>query len=81
MATEYLTTLQVRQKWNLTSDSAKVGLVVVVVQANLPPLQWPLATIEKLYPGKDGVVRVAQIRTKTNSYLRPIVKLCPLPNQ
>lgn len=78
---EYLNTLQVRQKWNTDANPAKIGLVVVVIQENISPLQWPLAIIEKLHPGKDGVARVATIKTKNSSFLRPIVKLCPLPNQ
>ncbi|KAJ8961944.1 hypothetical protein NQ317_001038 [Molorchus minor] len=78
---EYLSTLQSRQKWNTPSCPAKVGTLVVIVQDNLPPLQWPLAIIEKLHCGKDGVARIALVKTKTGTYLRPIVKLCPLPNQ
>lgn len=78
---EYLSTLQARQKWNLESNPAKVGMLVVIMQNNIPPLQWPLGIIEKLHLGKDGVARVATVRTKTSTFLRPVVKLCPLPNQ
>lgn len=78
---EYLSTLQARQKWNTPANAAQIGMVVVIIQDNIPPLQWPLAIIEKLYPGKDGVSRVAVVRTKNSSYTRPVAKLCPLPNQ
>ncbi|KAJ8964354.1 hypothetical protein NQ314_004965 [Rhamnusium bicolor] len=74
---EYFSTLQARQKWN----PAQIGMIVVIIQNNIPPLQWPLAIIEKLYPGKDGISRVAPVRTKNSSYTRPVAKLCPLPNQ
>ena len=36
---------------------------------------WPLARIVKVMPGKDGVVRVAEIRMKNGTYTRPISKL------
>ncbi|KAJ8967169.1 hypothetical protein NQ314_003058 [Rhamnusium bicolor] len=78
---EYLSTLQARQKWNTPTNPAKIGMIVVIIQNNIPPLQWPLAIIEKLYPGKDGISRVAVVRTKNSSYTRPVAKLCPLPNQ
>ncbi|KAJ8977222.1 hypothetical protein NQ317_002475 [Molorchus minor] len=73
---EYLSTLQSRQKWNTPSCPAKLSYKII-----FPPLQWPLAIIEKLHFGKDGVARIALVKTKTGTYLRPIVKLCPLPNQ
>jgi hypothetical protein len=76
---EYLTTLQARGKWTSPSNPVKVGMVVVVVEENNPPLQWPLGVIEGVFPGKDGIVRVVQVRTKTGLYKRPVVKLCPLP--
>ncbi|KAJ8968003.1 hypothetical protein NQ314_002537 [Rhamnusium bicolor] len=78
---EYLSTLQARQKWNTPTNPAQIGMIVVIIQNNIPPLQWPLAIIEKLYPGKDGISRVALVRTKNSSYTRPVAKLCPLPNQ
>ncbi|KAJ8969795.1 hypothetical protein NQ317_004059 [Molorchus minor] len=78
---EYLYTLQVRQKWNTPSNPPKIGMIVVIVQDNLPPLQWPLAVIEKLHPGSDGIIRVATVKTRHGTYLRPVIRLCPLPTQ
>ena len=40
--------------------------------------KWPLGRITTVMPGKDGVVRVAEVRTKDDTYVRPIVKLCRL---
>lgn len=60
---EYLSILQVRQKWN-TLNNAKEGSVVVIVQDNIPPLQWFLAIIEKLHEGKDGITRIAVVKKK-----------------
>ena len=38
----------------------------------------PLARVIKVLPGKDGVVRVAEIRTKDGSYTRPVSRLLRL---
>lgn len=78
---EYLHTLQTRLKWNTNSNPVEVGTLVIVMQDNIPPLKWPLAVIEKLHPGKDGIARVASIKTRNGTYIRPIIKLCPLPTQ
>lgn len=77
----YLHELQTRQKWNTKSNPAREGMLVLVQQDNIPPLNWPIGIIDKLFPGSDGVSRVAIIRTKSGSYKRPVVKLCPLPTQ
>lgn len=79
--TEYLQSLQVREKWNTPSVPITTGTVIVIMTENLPPLSWPLAVIDKIHPSKDGIVRVASVRTAKGTYLRPVVKLCPLPNQ
>lgn len=78
---EYIHTLQMREKWNTPTNPITVGTVVVINIQNAPPLQWPLGVITKVMPGKDGVVRVAEVKTKTGVYIRPVVKLCPLPSQ
>ncbi|XP_031331474.1 uncharacterized protein LOC116162080 [Photinus pyralis] len=78
---EYLTTLQVRSQWNTEHNPVQIGTIVVVEQPNTPPLQWPLGIIEKVYPGKDQVVRVVDVRTKYGTYRRPVIKVCPLPSQ
>ena len=39
---------------------------------------WPLARIETVMPGKDGVVRTAKVRTKSGVYVRPVTKLYQL---
>ncbi|KAJ8969981.1 hypothetical protein NQ317_007028 [Molorchus minor] len=77
----YLHTLQMRLKWNTSSNPIKAGTLVVVIQENIPPLQWPLAVIQTLHPGNDGIARVASIKTKNGAYIRPVAKLCPLPTQ
>ena len=76
---EYLLETQGRQKWNQPSDPAKIDDVVVLIEDNLPPFKWKIGRITKLYPGQDGVPRVADIRTEDSNFQRPVRKLCPLP--
>lgn len=78
---EYLSTLQTRQKWNETSKNISVGTVVVVKTDNSPPLHWPLAVIQEVHAGKDGIVRNVTLRTNKGTFTRPVVKVCPLPTQ
>ncbi|XP_059055820.1 uncharacterized protein LOC131849719 [Achroia grisella] len=78
---EYLNNLQVRQKWLVNNENVKPGTVVLVHQDDVPPLRWPLGVITETYPGSDGKVRVALVKTCSGSYKRPVVKLCSLPSQ
>lgn len=79
--TEYLHTLQSRDKWNTPANPITVGTVVILNTENSPPLHWPLGIIEEVFPATDGVVRVVKVKTVTGSYLRPVIRLCPLPGQ
>ncbi|XP_059056256.1 uncharacterized protein LOC131850106 [Achroia grisella] len=78
---EYLHTLQLRRKWNTPAFPIQEGTIVVVMQENLTPLHWPLGLITRVYKGKDGIIRVASVKTKAGIFQRPVVKLCPLPLQ
>lgn len=79
---EYLHTLQQRQKWlKDPQTTVNEGTLVVIKNELAPPLKWRLARIIKLHPGTDGVARVATVRTANGVFQRPLVKLCPLPNQ
>ena len=78
---EYLHSLQIREKWNTPSVPIKSGTVVVIITDNAPPLAWPLAIVERVHPSKDGIIRVATVKTVKGTYLRPVVRLCPLPTQ
>lgn len=78
---EYLHGLQARQKWHDHSVPIATGTVVILMNDNDPPLAWPLAIVQKVHPSKDGVVRVCTVKTARGVYLRPVVRLCPLPRQ
>ena len=75
---EYLPTLQLRQKWLTSYKNLRVGDIVLVAQENTPRKSWPLGRITATFLGRDGSVRSAEIKTATNSIVRPIHKLCVL---
>lgn len=60
------------------NKTLKVGDVVLVEDDTIKRIGWPLARIEQLFPGKDGVPRVAKVRTVNGSMMRPIQRLYPL---
>ncbi|XP_050551821.1 uncharacterized protein LOC118281518 [Spodoptera frugiperda] len=76
---EYLAELQQRSKWRTSDTPLKVGDVVLLQEENLPPLCWRMGRISKLFPGPDGVCRVADVQTTQGCYRRPFRRLCPLP--
>lgn len=78
---DYLNGLQQRRKWSATKSNLHPGTVVILREDNVLPLHWRLAVVEEVHPGKDGLVRVATIRTANNMFKRPINKLCVLPFQ
>ena len=76
---EYLPTLQVRKKWTVEKPNFQQNDMVLLAEDSIKPLHWPLARILEVYPGNDGVVRVAKVKTPHGVYTRPVVKLRKLP--
>ncbi|XP_068914687.1 uncharacterized protein [Tenebrio molitor] len=76
---DYLTQLQPRRKWNQRLPNIEVGELAVIKEDNSPPLQWRLARVVRLHPGKDGCVRVVTLKTSKGEVTRSINKVCVLP--
>lgn len=77
---EYVAELQQRMKWRSKEDRAlNIGDLVILKEDNLPPLQWKLARVTRLYHGTDGVSRVAEVRTTKGLVTRCLNRMCPLP--
>lgn len=76
---DYLTTLQAKGKWRNAQESLKVGHMVLLREATLPPTSWRLGRVIRIFSGKDNLVRVMQIKTATSEFKRPITQLCKLP--
>ena len=55
-----------------------VGDIVVVREDGIVPAFWPLAKVIQTYPGKDGLVRVVDVKTSKGIYKRPVTKVAVL---
>ncbi|XP_074031851.1 uncharacterized protein [Leptinotarsa decemlineata] len=78
---EYLHTLQQRQKWLNKTNILSPGDLVIIKNENVPPLNWRMGKVVKIFPGLDGIARVASVRTAQGLLQRPLVKLCLIPSQ
>ncbi|XP_037809660.1 uncharacterized protein LOC119602300 [Lucilia sericata] len=76
---EYLKELHKRIKWKYPQRNFVVGDLVAIKKDHLPPNEWKLGRIQRVSPGQDKKVRVAEIITSTGPITRPIVKLVLLP--
>ncbi|XP_071652143.1 uncharacterized protein [Temnothorax longispinosus] len=76
---EYLHTLQQRSRWLKSAPAIPKDTLVLLKSENTPPLQWKRGRIVELCPGRDGVPRVATVKTADGVLIRPLVKLCPFP--
>ncbi|XP_073946597.1 uncharacterized protein [Choristoneura fumiferana] len=77
---EYLPLLQHRREPHSSGASPAVGDVVIICDSNMPRNTWPRGRITRIYPGKDGVVRVVDVTTSRGHVLRrPARKIVVLP--
>ena len=53
----------------------KVGNLVMIREDGCPRLQWPLGVVQKVFPGRDGLVRSAEVKTTRGVFVRPIQRL------
>lgn len=75
---EYLPTLTRRTKWHAKSIPLKIGDIVLVVDDKQPRNSWPIGLITNIFPGKDGQVRVVDVKIRSTVYRRPTTKICKL---
>ena len=66
------------QKWHQASPNLSVGDIVVINKDGMVPTTWPLGRIVEVFSGKDGLVRVVNVKTKNGIYKRPVHKLALL---
>ena len=76
--TEYMDIIRQFMKWHHPSRNLQVGDVVILHEDNLIPMKWPLGRNVKIYTGKDGIVRVVDVKTAHGVYKRPITKIALL---
>ena len=72
---EYLPILTKRPKWRNSETSVRCAEMVLLQDHNTGRGKWHVTRIIKLIPGKDGKTQVAEVRTESGTYLRPVAKL------
>ncbi|XP_065197565.1 uncharacterized protein LOC135829088 [Sycon ciliatum] len=60
---EYLPTLARRTKWNRQTKQLVVNDIVIIADDNAPRGSWPKGVVSAVHPGRDGVVRVVDVKT------------------
>lgn len=78
---QYISQLHQQYKWKDAPPTISVGTLVLIKNTLHPPCQWPMGIITQLFPGRDGITRVAEIQTPKGLITRSIRHLCPLPRQ
>ena len=73
--TEYLSSLQERQKWFRKERELQKGDVVITEVESAPRTFWPLGVIEEVSPDADGLVRTVVVRTSSGICKRDIRKV------
>ena len=74
-SSDYLTSINKYSKWKHPNRSIQSGDLVIVREDSPFPTKWPLGRVCQVYEGKDGLVRVAMIKTASGTYKRPVTKL------
>ena len=63
---EYLQQLQILSKWRSPTPNLQIGDVVIIREDSPFTCHWPVARIEKTFPGQDGLVRVVLLKLPTS---------------
>ncbi|KAG8177181.1 hypothetical protein JTE90_015789 [Oedothorax gibbosus] len=74
---EYLGQLK-HYAWKRCPISLQIGQIILVGNDQTKRLSWPLAKVLELYPGKDGNIRVARLKTAHAEFLRTLQRLYPM---
>ena len=64
-----------RSKWQEENPSIREGDIVLVSDDNVSRTKWPMARVEKVHPGKDGLVRTATVKAQKGVFNRPVQRL------
>ncbi|GFT72514.1 DUF5641 domain-containing protein [Trichonephila clavipes] len=75
---QYLSQLIQRHKQNKDKREPRVGDIVLVGNESKQRINWPLAVIVELVPGRDGNVRTVKVKIQTGVFLIPIQRIFPL---
>ncbi|XP_013390867.1 uncharacterized protein LOC106159196 [Lingula anatina] len=74
-SSEYIRNLPSCQSSVSGRKGLNIGSVVLVRDQNSPRLLWPLGVVQRVFPGRDGLVRSVEVKTSKGLITRPIQKL------
>ena len=66
-------------KWSTPTQNLQPGDLVWVLEDFIPRGLWPMARVDKVFPGADWVVRSCRLKTIYGYIHRPVVKLSKVP--
>ena len=72
---EYLRNLPPSVRHFSSRGKLREGSVVLIREDNVPRMKWVTGVVTKLYPGRDGTVRSAELRTSHGLRTRAIQRL------
>jgi len=72
---EYLRNLPLAVRKFRSRGKLGEGSVVLLQDEKLPRLKWDLGVVIKLFPGRDGLVRSAEVRTCKGTKTRAVQRL------
>ena len=76
---EYLRSLPQSVRKFTSHGKLRPGSVVLIREDHLPRMKWVLGVVTKLYPGRDGVARSAEVRVQGGQLrTRAVQRLCDL---
>ena len=68
--------LSPRQKWQQSAENLQEGDIVLVIGEDRKRGSWKMAEVVNIYPGKDDLVRVVEIKFADDTNVkRPVTKL------
>ena len=78
MESEYLSNLQLRQKWLMPESKYEVGDLVIIWTESVPKGCQPMGIVVETESEPEGLVRTLSIRTSKDVIRRDVRKVCLL---
>lgn len=75
---EYIPNLLVNRKWIKENKNIAIGDFVLIMDSDGPRNVWPKGRVVKVFPAKDGCIRVVDVKTCNGIFRRPVCKIIKL---
>ncbi|CAB4035880.1 Hypothetical predicted protein, partial [Paramuricea clavata] len=67
-----------RNKWNVAHRNLRRGDLVLIFEKDVPRSHWGLGRVIAPIASEDGLIRSAEVTTKTGTLTRPVGRLALL---